>query len=508
MQPNILFLMADQLNHRFVPWSGNPIVQAPNLARLAGRGTVFENAYCNYPICAPSRYSMLTGRMPHAIEAWDNAAEMPAHLPTIAHGLASAGYQTILCGKMHFVGPDQLHGFAERLVTDIYPADFAWVPDWRAGPRNAPTGISMKAVIEAGHCLRSLQIDYDDEVEHAAVQKLYDLRRRPSQDPFFLCVSLTHPHSPFTASKEHWDRYEHEAIDMPRVGPLPFEQLDEHSRWLYLSHGRDRDEVTEAHVRNARHAYYGMVSYVDDKIGRLVQLMDTLAFERPTLIVFCADHGEMMGERGMWYKQTFFEDSVRVPMFIGGDAWPSPAKRDARPVSLLDLVPTLLEITDTEDAWPSPLDGQSLLSEDERNPVFSEYSDMGVCAPCRMIRHERFKYWITHGHPAQLFDLQADPLELNNLAGRADYAQVEADLHAKATAGWCPEAIHERVLRSQAERQFIQGTRAALSAEQNWSYQAVRDDHRRFVRGSGDGEGTVATKRLARYPQWERDAAD
>ena len=164
-RPNILLLMADQLTPGFLPMYGNKIVKAPHLQALAERGTVFANAYCNFPICAPSRYSMLTGRLPHSFDAFDNAAEFCAAAPTVMHYLRQLGYSTALCGKMHFVGPDQLHGYEQRLITDIYPADFAWVPDWRKGPRNAPTGISMRAVIEAGSCVRSLQIDYDDETD-------------------------------------------------------------------------------------------------------------------------------------------------------------------------------------------------------------------------------------------------------------------------------------------------------------------------------------------------------
>lgn len=225
-RPNILLVMADQLNPAFLPMYGNAIVKAPHLAALAARGTVFGNAYCNYPICAPSRYSMLSGRLPHSMDAFDNAAEFSAATPTLMHHLRQLGYSTTLAGKMHFVGPDQLHGYQNRLMTDIYPADFAWVPDWTHGPRNAPTGISMRAVIEAGPCERSLQVDYDDEAEFMAQQKLWDLARGPREQPFFMTVSFSHPHSPYTATQAHWDRYRHEDIDMPRVGPLPLAEID------------------------------------------------------------------------------------------------------------------------------------------------------------------------------------------------------------------------------------------------------------------------------------------
>src|SRR3569832_737783 len=249
-RPNIILFMADQMSALALREYGNDTVIAPNIARLAERGVTFRNAYTNYPICAPSRYTMLTGRLPSAIDAWDNAAELAADVPTLMHYLRRLGYRTSISGKMHFVGPDQHHGYNERLTTDIYPADFAWVPDWKAGPRNAPTGINLRAVVEAGWCERSMQLDYDEEAAFLGNQKIWDLARQPRDNPFFLTISLTHPHTPFTASKEHWDRYDHDRIDMPKVGPIPVDELDVHSKWLYYSHGRDRMRVTEEHTRN------------------------------------------------------------------------------------------------------------------------------------------------------------------------------------------------------------------------------------------------------------------
>ena len=505
--PNILFVMADQLTPGALPMYGNAVVKAPHLASLAERSTVFANAYCNFPICAPSRYSMLTGKLPHSIEAWDNAAELSAALPTINHYLRRAGYRTILSGKMHFVGPDQLHGYHERLITDIYPADFAWVPDWTEGPRNAPTGISMRNVLDAGECLRSLQIDYDDETEHLAQQKLYDLARDTARGPFFLTVSFSHPHSPYTASAEHWNRYRHDEIDMPRVAPIPVEQLDTHSRWLYYSHGRDRMQVEERHVRNARHAYYGMVSYVDDKVGRLMETLRATGLDRDTAVVFASDHGEMLGERGMWYKQTFFEPSARVPLMVSLPGRPG-ARTVESVVSLVDLFPTLLDLAGagqpTELA--SPIDGASLVpliqgnAAGWRDEAISEYSDMGVCAPCRMVRSGSLKYVYTHGHPAQLFDLAADPLELRNVSGEARYAADEARLAKRILEGWDPDDIHARVLRSQSERRLVYEASGRPGERNNWSHKVRPDDDRRFVRGGGDVEGTVAAKSRARFP--------
>lgn len=503
-RPNIIVFMADQLSALALKNYGNETVKAPNIAALSDTGVTFKNAYCNYPICAPSRYSMLSGRMPHAIGAYDNATEMPASIPTLMHYLRRLGYFTTLCGKMHFVGPDQLHGFNERLITDIYPANFAWVPNWKEGPRNAPTGINMRAVAEASPCVRSLQLDYDEEATFLANQKVYDLARAPRDTPFFLTVSLTHPHSPFTATQEHWDRYDHDKIDMPQTGPIPLEELDTHSRWLYYSHGRDRLELTPAHVRNARHAYYGMISYVDDKVGEILRLLKQGNLMDDTIFIFTADHGEMMGERGMWFKQTFFDHSTRIPLIINGPGLPKGKVVDQN-VSLVDLLPTLLAMADNGKIdVQSPIDGADLTKlmagsdKDWRDRVLSEYSDMGVCAPCRMIREGRYKMTYVHGHESLLFDLVADPQERQNLSGEAKVAAVENKLRASLLGGWDPELINARVLESQAARQVIWSATKDDPGD-NWSYEFRKGDQQRFVRGGGTS-GTTAVKGRARYP--------
>src|SRR5450755_2292084 len=164
MKPNFLFVMADQLTAHALPIYGNTVAKTPHIDALAARATTFANAYCNFPICAPSRFAMLSGQLTSKIAAWDNAAEFSASVPTVLHYLRSLGYRTSLSGKMHFVGPDQLHGYEERLTTDIYPSDFSWTPDWlREGLPESGARMSMRSVVEAGLCERNLQIDYDEE---------------------------------------------------------------------------------------------------------------------------------------------------------------------------------------------------------------------------------------------------------------------------------------------------------------------------------------------------------
>ena len=226
-KPNVVFIMADQMSAKALPFYGHPVVKAPTLSRLAREGVLFERAYCNAPLCGPSRTSMMTGLLPSRAGAFDNAHEFPASLPTFAHYMRLGGYRTCLSGKMHFAGPDQLHGFEERLTTDIYPSDFSWTPNW-AEPDAKVRFQDMRNVFETGPCLRSLQIDYDDDVGTQATRWLYDRARDAAPQPFMLTVSFTSPHDPYVARPEFWDHYRDDEIDLPRVPPQP--RMDAHSR--------------------------------------------------------------------------------------------------------------------------------------------------------------------------------------------------------------------------------------------------------------------------------------
>src|ERR1700761_1776628 len=283
-RPNVLILMADQLTARALKAYGGRIARTPNIDVLAKEGVVFDSFYCNSPLCAPSRFSFMAGQLPSRIGAYDNAAEFAAQGPTFAHYLRSAGYQTALSGKMHFCGPDQLHGFEERLTTDIYPSDFGWTPDWRRFDERPAWYHTMDSVTQAGPCTRTNQIDFDDEVVFAARQKLFDIARGKDQRPFLMVVSMTHPHDPYVIPAEYWARYRDEEIDMPRVGDLAGSE-DPHSTRLRHVIGLEQAKPTVAQIRAARRAYYGSVSYVDDQVGRLVTTLQQAQFDQNTVIL-------------------------------------------------------------------------------------------------------------------------------------------------------------------------------------------------------------------------------
>jgi choline-sulfatase len=484
--PNILFVMADQMAAGFLPIYGHPVVKAPHLAALAARGAVFESAYCASALCAPSRFSMMAGRLPSGIGAWDNAADFAADIPTFAHYLRQAGYRTALAGKMHFCGPDQLHGFEERLTTDIYPADYGWTPDWEH-PEIRPSWYhNMQSVVQAGPCRRSNQLDFDEEVVFTARRYLFDAARGTDERPFCLVVSMTHPHDPYAILPEYWNLYREEEIDLPRLAASPDGTEDPH--WKRLRHVADmeRCELTEAHIRAARRAYYGAISYVDDQFGNLLATLEDCGLAGETAVVFTADHGDMLGERGLWYKMTWHENASRVPLIIAlpGE---SRARRIAASVSLVDLLPTLAEIAgDGRPAdYAAPLDGRSLLSHISgagvHDEALGEYFAEGAIAPLLMIRRGRFKYIRSQPDPEQLYDIVADPLEQTNLARDPAYGEARGAFRAEALRRWDEEALRQRVIESQRRRRLVW---AALmkGRHSSWDHQPRIDASHSYMR--------------------------
>ena len=412
---------------------------------------------------------MLTGKLPSATGAFDNACEWRADVPTWGHYLRRAGYRTIVAGKMHFIGPDQLHGFEERLTTDIYPADFGWTPDW-SNPADRPDWYhSMDSVLSAGPCARSNQIDFDEAAMFFARRRLFDLARSDDTRPFCLVVSLTHPHDPFNIEQRYWDRYDDADIDMPRVGVQ--HDADPHSERLRRMYGIDSHPVSDRHVRAARHAYYGAVSYVDDQLGALRETLELTGLSENTAIVFLSDHGEMLGERGLWYKMSFFEGACRVPLIVHAPDRFAP-RRVGSPVSLLDLPATLCGLAGAEA--PFDIDGRSLLPHltgaDGHGEVIGEYCGEGALAPIVMIRRAQWKFIHSPGDPDQVFDLNADPDELRNLAALADPPAALAAFWAEAAARWDLPALHREVLASQRRRRLVA---EALRCGQRtaWDYQ-------------------------------------
>ena len=498
-QPNILLLMMDQLAPQVLKPYGGAVCRTPTIERLAAEGVVFENAYCNYPICAPARFSMMSGHLPSRIGAYDNASEFPSEVPTFAHYLRLMGYHTSLSGKMHFIGADQLHGFEDRVTTDVYPADFSWTSDWSVGSSTwVPWYHSMRAVLDAGLQRRSVNTAYDEEVAVEACRWLHGHVDQRSGKPFFLAASFISPHDPYLAPPAYWDLYSDDDIDDPRVGDMPLDQRDPHGRRLYHTTGRHLDEVTPADVRKARRAYYAVMTWLDDRIARVLETLEAIGEADNTIIVLTADHGDMLGERGMWFKMSFHEWSARVPLIIHAPGAYQP-RRVTENTSLVDLFPTFLEWAGDGRApdLVAPLDGASLagLAAGNQNGwpdvAYGEYCGEGTEFPLLMVRRGRWKYIHGEGDPPLLFDLEADPDELTNLAGNDAVADVEADLNDEVSRQWDPADLKAKVAESQRRRLFLHNA-LATGKHAPWDWNPRRDASLEYVRAEADVQGIYA----------------
>lgn len=503
-RPNILILMVDQLAGTLFPDGPAEFLHAPHLRALSARSARFRNNYTASPLCSPARASFMSGQLPSRTGVYDNAAEFASSIPTFAHHLRAAGYHTCLSGKMHFVGPDQLHGFEERLTTDIYPADFGWTPDYRKpGERIDWWYHNLGSVAGAGVAEITNQMEYDDEVAFLAAQKLYDLSRQSGDEnrhPWCLTVSFTHPHDPYVARRKYWDLYENCPQLEPDVGFIAHEEQDPHSQRLYLASDYASFDIKPEQVRRARQGYFANVSYIDDKVGELLDVLDRTRMADDTIVLFCSDHGDMLGERGLWFKMNFFEGSARVPFMIASKGI-APSRIDA-PVSNLDICPTLCDLAGIDFSAIMPwTDGQSLkplLQGKERSePVFMEYAAEGSYAPLVAICEGKHKFVHCEIDPPQLFDLESDPLERENLAAAPENAALVAAYMEKVRARWDMAAFDAAVRQSQAQRWVVYPA-LRNGAYFPWDFQPLQKASERYMRNHMDLNTLEEQKRFPR----------
>lgn len=496
---NFLVVVADQLTALALPaclGGRDPSpAQVPNLLKLAQRGTVFTNAYTVSPLCGPSRGAFMTGLMPSQSGIVDNGSEWHSDIPTFGHRLRDVGYQTILAGKMHFVGADQLHGFEERLTTDIYPSDFTWVPDWQNEKDRPDWYHSMDSVLNAGPILRSNQIDFDEEVAFASRRKLFDLaRQRDDSRPFCMVVSFTHPHDPFNITPHWWDLYADTDIPLPRV-PEAVENHPAEER-IRAACGIDTHRPTEVDVLRAKRAYYGAISYVDHQLGELLAVLQQTGLDKTTAIIFTSDHGEMLGEHGQWYKMSFREGASRIPLLF---ALPQGQQaRVDRAVSLADVGETICGLVGAPSAPEvSGRDLTPLLHGQTAWPdeVFGEYLGEGTFEPTVMIRRDRWKFLYTPNDPEQLYDLENDPDEKHNLALVPAHQERIRAFQAEALQKWDFNRLRHNVVLSQQRRALVKRALATGRCTA-WDYQPPANAHRTYIRHHKPLEQLEAEARL------------
>jgi choline-sulfatase len=489
-KPNIVLIMADQLTPYLMGAYGHPVVKTPNLDRLVESGIRFDAAYSPCPLCAPARAALMTGTYISHNKVWDNAAPLASDIPTLAHYLTNAGYDTVTSGKLHYVGADQLHGLRRRLTTDVYPSGFNWLPTVNRARdsrildrRQHANGYRLPRV---GISPSTMYLAYDEETQFRALEYLnskYRARLEGNKEPFFLCASFHHPHDPFRVPQDLWDLYDGEEIAIPEYPANMESTYSAMDRWLNAYHGTDRIDIKAPESLTAlRRAYYGLVTYIDRKVGELVETLEKLGMLDNTIILFTADHGDMLAEKNMVQKRSFYEYSSRVPLIVNfPDGWGA-GTRCSQPASLIDIAPTLMEIGGVEP-W-QPLDGRSLLpcvtGADKDRVAFSESHTNGVYEPCFMVRKGEYKYIYIRNEQHQLFDIVQDPKEWHNLCGESAYAAVEAELLSIILANFDPDAVEEELMQSLQNRAIIK--QANETNDLHWDYSPLFDATKQYAR--------------------------
>jgi choline-sulfatase len=507
-RPNLLFIMADQMAAPMLPMYDNQsAIKMPHLAALAEQGVLFESAYCPSPLCAPSRFSLVSGQLPSRIGAYDNAADFAADIPTYAHYLRNLGYRTALSGKMHFCGPDQLHGYEDRLTADIYPADYGWAVNWDELEVRPSWYHNMSSVLQAGPCVRTNQLDHDEETIFKARQYLYDHVRNHPQQPFCLTVSMTHPHDPYTIPAEFYDLYRNEDIPLPAHTIAQADQDAQSKRLLKVIDLWDKP-LSEESIRRARRAYFGSCSYVDSKIGELRKTLNDCGLADNTIVVFSGDHGDMLGERGLWYKMHWFEMAARVPLIVHAPHRFGAGRVKAN-VSTLDILPTLVELAGGTVDPHLPLDGHSLVGQlgDRRgqnanggalahDEAIGEYMAEGTRTPLVMIRRGPCKFIYSQDDLCLMFNLETDPHELHDLSDDPAHRATLENFLQEVAQRWDLGALHAQVLASQRRRRLVYSalTKGRLTS---WDHQPFVDASQQYMRNHMDLDDL---ERRARFP--------
>ena len=453
---NLLILISDEHRKDALGCVGHPLVKTPNLDALAQRGTVFENAYTPSPMCVPTRASIACGDHVHKLGYWDSATPYDGRVRSWMRQLREAGVDVASIGKLHFRSGDDDNGFCEEILPMHVVGGVGWaIGLLRDDPPAYDSAAELAADVGVGP---STYTDYDLDIT-AAAQQWIDARRGGPR-PWAAFVSLVSPHYPLTCPQDFFDLYDPDQIDLP-IG-YGGKRRPDHGELQNVLRFFDYDRhFDERKLRHAKAAYYGLVSFMDDCVGKILTALDDSGQADDTVVIYVSDHGDMLGDQGFWTKQVMYEASVGVPMIAAGPGVPA-GRRVTTATTLLDLAATAVAVTQTpHDAVSAALPGRSLLEiagqdDDPDRTVLAEYHDGGSTTGTFMVRWDRWKFVYYVGYPPQLFDLAADPHELNNLAldgvndpvVRSALDEGEARLRAICD----PEEVNQRCFRDQADR--------------------------------------------------------
>lgn len=448
--PNILLIMSDEHHSDIMGCAGDPWSRTPNLDRLASMGVVFENAYCNSPLCVPSRHSFVAGKYISRVGAWNNDCWLPGDdYPSIARLLTAAGYESYLCGKMHF---DRTHryGFTEiggNMNNSVKSG---------LGSRRAPDDLTPEpGISDRFNQFHTGETSGGMEHDQAVTRGVFDFLKGRTEGlkPFFLIAGFITPHFPLIVPEAFWKTYEGK-IPLPVIPDGYLETLP--LNYKHLRIGFNNEDVPEEIVRRGRELYYGLVEWMDSEIGKVLGGLEEAGLTGETLVIYTTDHGENMGEHGLWWKNCVYDSAAKVPLIVSLPGRWSGGQRRKGVCSLVDLAQTLADVAGAE--VPKDWDGDSLVPYLE-DPAFqwkdtavSEYYAHNIASGYAMIRMGRYKY-VYHtppdeAHPAEreLYDLEEDPGELKNLAGLPEQAERIQSMHRalEAELGESPVETEKR----------------------------------------------------------------
>ena len=448
-RPNILLIMTDEHNASVLGCYGNKIIRTPNLDGLASRGVVFESCYCSSPLCVPSRLSFTAGKYVSRISAWNNDCRLPADTPSLPRLLNAAGYESFLCGKMHYDATCR-YGFTE-IGGNMNRAHMTGLGHRRPADKLTPAPGYSGRFKDFYTADSSAGMNHDHAVTAGVLGFLK--QRKPGDKPFFLLAGYITPHFPLIVPAPYWEHYR-DKVPMPVIPDGFLDTLP--LNYQHLRVGFHYEHVPPDVVKKGRELYYGLTEWMDAQVGQVLTALGSSEAANNTVIIYTADHGENMGEHGLWWKNCMYDSAARVPLIVSfPPRWPG-GQRRVGVCGLVDVVKTIAELGGAKP--PADWNGDSLVPLLDRpdapwkDRAVSEYYAHDVASGFAMIRSGQYKY-VYHTaadaqHPAQrqLFDMKADPGEFHNLAAEPDQQDRIKALHAALVkeVGEDPEVTEQR----------------------------------------------------------------
>ena len=432
-RPNILVIISDEHNAGVTGCYRNGIVQTPNLDRLSRQGVTLENCYCNSPLSVPSRLSFTAGKYASRIGAWSNNTWLPsADYPTLPRTMNAAGYESVLCGKMHY---DRTRRYGFREIGGNMNTHLKTGTGTRRRADNLKPQHKISSRFNDFHTGDSKILRHDRAVTSGTVEFLK--KRHAGDKPFFLMAGYLAPHFPLIVPEEYWEPYKGK-VPMPRIPEGHLESLPLNYKHLRIAF--NVEDVPEDIVQKGRELYYGLTQWVDEEIGKVLKALENSEAADNTVVIYTTDHGENMGEHGLWWKNCLYDHASRVPLIVSWPARWRGGQRRTEACSLVDLVQTIGELGGAE--CPTDWNGDSMLPwlDDSRTAwkdlAVSEYYGHNIASGFAMIRMDRYKY-VYHTPPdedhraeRELYNLLEDPGEFNNLATQRAHQERIKEMHA------------------------------------------------------------------------------